>query len=586
MRLLVSVGALLLLFGLSGQTKASLIQITKEGSLQEQFDAHIKLFGLYDFDHVDSALISGLELVRIAEELDDNTLLGDAHKFLSIGYRGAGLFDQALVSSYIAIDYYEKANTEDKSGKIADIYHNMAWVFTFQEDYSKTASYFHKSIRLRTSGNRKDSVSLANSYTALGSFYYIYEPLYDSSEYYFLKAIDYMERLGIRREVIARAEAELANAYLFDKKFENADQLLKRLKNYHSDSVSGYIKIYITYLEGLEHHQKENYAEALALFEPVYDWLIASGNQHNETGINGLRKMIETAEKGGFYEKAYGYLSLLRQIERESIYKDRQRTTKALEIVNETKRKEQLIELQQDQISLQTQIITISLVGMGVILTLSLFLIRSRNKVKAKNDKIEMLMRELHHRVKNNLQVISSLLGLQSIKLQDAVAKQAVSEGKQRIKAMSLIHQKLYQQDEVSALNIEEYITALVNDLADSFGFRAKGEVRIEVPSMTLNADTSLPLGLIINELVTNALKYAYLDIEKPVLELKLITEEKHRFTLHIRDNGRGLPADFDLATAESFGLKLVNILIRQIDGTIRHEQRDGLEYMISFQSV
>jgi two-component system, sensor histidine kinase PdtaS len=585
MKQLFCFATLVLAFVLCGQTKISFLQITREGSLQEQFDAHIRLLDFYDYDNQDSALISSLKLVQIAKEIKSYDLLAEAHKSLSISYRGVGLYDYALTNSYRAIEYYDSANTENNRSKIADIYHNIGWILTYQEDFEKTAGYFHKAMDLRGLQTRTDSVNQAHSFDALGNFYFLYQDHFDSADYYLNLSIMWRKKLNVPLDEIARVQVELGHAYLLARNYDSAAALMKSIRDYPQDSISNYVQTYAKFLDGLLLHQRGDFQGALLHFEVVHSWLIESGNEHSDIGINALRQMVETAGKGKLHEKAFEYLSLLRTVERESIYKDRQRTTRALEVVNETGRKEQLIQIQEKQITLQNQIIWITLSGLGIILVLALFLLRSRKKVKTRNERIEILMRELHHRVKNNLQIISSLLGLQSMKLKDVVAKQAVSEGKQRIKAMSLIHQKLYQQNEVSALDIHEYITDLVNDLADSFGFRAKGEVKIDVPSMTLNADTSLPLGLIINELVTNSFKYAYDNVDRPILELKMIHKGNRDFLLVICDNGLGLPVDFDLANAESFGLKLVNILISQIGGTINCEQHEGLKYMISFQS-
>jgi two-component sensor histidine kinase len=225
-------------------------------------------------------------------------------------------------------------------------------------------------------------------------------------------------------------------------------------------------------------------------------------------------------------------------------------------------------------------------IGIGLVLLLSGFLFHSRNRVKHQNKRIENLMRELHHRVKNNLQVISSLLGLQSSRLQDASAKMAVEDGKQRIKAMSLIHQKLYIQDTISALNLQEYIHELVFGLADSFGIDDKKTLEVEVPAVEIDVDTALLLGLIVNELVTNSLKYAFKDVGQPILQLRLRKEGKRSFLMEIKDNGQGLPDGFDLQTAQSFGLRLVNILIQQLNGTLKHSQEDGLRYEIRFQAA
>ncbi|MEM9337804.1 MAG: sensor histidine kinase [Bacteroidota bacterium] len=234
--------------------------------------------------------------------------------------------------------------------------------------------------------------------------------------------------------------------------------------------------------------------------------------------------------------------------------------------------------LNQEQLIANQQVFLIVLISLLVVLvTLSVLLIYAFRNIRRKNEKIETLMRELHHRVKNNLQIISSLLGLQSLKLQDEKAKKAVIEGKGRIRAMSLIHQKLYQTDDIAILNFEEYLVNLTDEIATSYGYQQKVTILISVTEKTLDTDTTLPIGLIVNELVSNAFKYAFKKVESPKLSITLQhgnlprTTKDDRLELIISDNGSGLPDSFDLKKADSFGLKLVNLLTLQIKGVIEY---------------
>ena len=222
-----------------------------------------------------------------------------------------------------------------------------------------------------------------------------------------------------------------------------------------------------------------------------------------------------------------------------------------------------------------------SIVLILLVLGVVLFLFR---KIRLKNQQIETLMRELHHRVKNNLQVISSLLGLQSSKLQDASAQKAVEEGKERIRAMSLIHQKLYQQSDVSNVNLKEYLEALVAEITESYGFTNRADLQMHIAEVPMDVDTTMPLGLIVNELVSNAFKYAYGDIETPLLKLEVVEKANRQYQLLIKDNGKGLPMHFDFDKATSFGLKLVKLLVRQLGAKLEIDHNEGLEYKIEFR--
>ena len=204
-----------------------------------------------------------------------------------------------------------------------------------------------------------------------------------------------------------------------------------------------------------------------------------------------------------------------------------------------------------------------------------------------KNDKIETLMKELHHRVKNNLQVISSLLGLQSRKLKDESARIAVSEGNRRIRAMSLIHQRLYQDEHVTSLNMKDYLSDLVHDIARSHG-KSDVVLYVQVPLIEIDADTAMPLGLIVNELVNNAFKYAFEDFDKtPEISVVLDdgTHEDGMYRLTISDNGKGIDLEENTSDERSFGMKLVNLLItKQLKGALEVESGEGVTYHIKFK--
>ena len=288
----------------------------------------------------------------------------------------------------------------------------------------------------------------------------------------------------------------------------------------------------------------------------------------------------------GQFDSAYHLL--LKSTINERLMDFRKNTLKIseLNVKLRTTEKENKILLSEHQIDTQNKWLFIISILLFVLVMLLVVVGFAFNKIKSKNAKIETLMKELHHRVKNNLQIISSLLGLQSMKLKDETARKAVAEGKERIRAMSLIHQKLYQNDDFTSININEYITLLVGELQQSYGFKNKAEIIIEVPNLDLDADTTLPLGLIINELVSNAFKYAFQNNDNPVLELKITREPNRYLNLYIKDNGMGLPSDFVMENATSFGMKLVSLLAKQLKATLLINKEQGLAYLIKFQVI
>lgn len=201
-----------------------------------------------------------------------------------------------------------------------------------------------------------------------------------------------------------------------------------------------------------------------------------------------------------------------------------------------------------------------------------------------KNEYIGSLVRELHHRVKNNLQIVSSLLSLQSNRVADDKARLALEEGKTRVDAMAMIHQKLYMDNELASVNIEEYLGHLSASLANSFGYEARHvRTRVQLSNRSMDIDLAIPIGLIVNELITNAFKHAFRDVAQPEIHLALLEKQDH-LELTVADNGKGLQVPEGLESPGSFGMKLVQTLVEQVNGTMTIRQQPGTTYTIEIR--
>jgi len=203
-----------------------------------------------------------------------------------------------------------------------------------------------------------------------------------------------------------------------------------------------------------------------------------------------------------------------------------------------------------------------------------------RSLVKEK----ETLLKEIHHRVKNNMQVISSLLSLQAQKLEDQKAVQALKECQERIHSMALVHDKLYQQEALHRIEFSSYLRSLATQLFHAYQVDASLiQLRVEAEEISLNLNTAIPCGLIVNELVTNALKHAFSPGEKGELVISLQRGQKEGFVLAVKDNGRGLPEDLNLKKPDTLGLEIVHILVNQLGGKLQVKVDGGTEFRITF---
>ncbi|MBF0500669.1 MAG: MASE1 domain-containing protein [Candidatus Riflebacteria bacterium] len=196
----------------------------------------------------------------------------------------------------------------------------------------------------------------------------------------------------------------------------------------------------------------------------------------------------------------------------------------------------------------------------------------------------ETLLKEIHHRVKNNMAIVSSLLALQARRINDPVVKSIFEESQQRVKAMALVHEKIYQTKDLSFINFKNYIKSLISEIISLYQIDANViTAEINIDNIELDLESAIPCGLIINELLTNAFKYAYPGKTGGIVSV-CFTRNNDSYTLAIKDNGVGLPENFDYKDTKTLGLQLVNILTGQLNGTLQLKSDKGTEVIITFK--
>jgi PAS domain S-box-containing protein len=208
-------------------------------------------------------------------------------------------------------------------------------------------------------------------------------------------------------------------------------------------------------------------------------------------------------------------------------------------------------------------------------------------KIRASLREKEALLKEIHHRVKNNLQVVSSLLGLQSRVISDPTQRTMFEESQNRVYSMALLHESLYQSDNLSQINFPEYIGQLADHLFRSYGVTPdRIQLRTDFEPVALHMDAAVPCGLIINELLSNALKYAFPGGRSGEIRIGLHGLENSEIQLVIADNGIGLKNGVDWTTTRSLGLRLVRSLAQQLSATIEITSEMGMEVQLTFPAV
>lgn len=239
--------------------------------------------------------------------------------------------------------------------------------------------------------------------------------------------------------------------------------------------------------------------------------------------------------------------------------------------ISERKRIQEALELTKDELEKRVQERTAELT-------------ETNAKLAGLLNEKELLLKEVHHRVKNNLQVISSLLNLQSEYIKDPEALQVFAESRNRVRSMALIHEKLYQSHDLARIDFADYLRSLTRSLQSSFGRSSSGvQIAVDVDEVMLGVDAAVPCGLIVNELVTNCIKYAFPGNRAGEIRVSMERVEGPGLRLSVADNGVGFPKDVDFRNTNSLGMQIITTLAEQLDGTIHMSNGVGTRFDISF---
>jgi two-component sensor histidine kinase len=305
--------------------------------------------------------------------------------------------------------------------------------------------------------------------------------------------------------------------------------------------------------------------------------------------------LIDLYKKTGRYQQAFEFLENYETMQDSMISLEKSKTVQNLQTRYETEKKEAQIAAQQADLARSQKEKWGLAAGLAMLSGLAFLFWRQRRKTQAanlelaasnqeiaqKNQKLDLLMRELHHRVKNNLQLVSSLLRLQSRQVGDGAASAAIKAGQLRVEAMSLIHQRLYREEGITLVNMQEFTQDLVEKIAFAFGHRLEEmDVKIQFQPTDLDVDKAMPMSLILNELLTNSFKYAFGETARPMLQIGLV-QQGEMLLFHYADNGPGLPEN--AGGTGSFGSKLMASLSGQLGGQARQWNEGGARFELVF---
>ncbi|MFO7998603.1 MAG: histidine kinase dimerization/phosphoacceptor domain -containing protein, partial [Bacteroidales bacterium] len=378
------------------------------------------------------------------------------------------------------------------------------------------------------------------------------------------------------------------------------DRFDEALDDYHSNleksEEMGLTRYSLVSLANIGHvfTMQEKYEQAIPYTLKAIEIMNKTGNTKNLW--ENYMHVANSYEKLGRFEEALKYNKLHAEAYADFLRSSTERLESELLVKYETEKKQETISRQEAQIAQQrkVQILYISIAG---ILVMSLFgilktlhSIRKKRKalqalnlqLDAKNRQNELLMKEIHHRVKNNLELVKSLIALQCAQMEDSASKDAMVESQNRVQSMGIIHQKLYQGENLGGIEMKEYFINLSEGILDAFDAENKVKIECAMENLELDIDTAVPIGLIVNELLTNSLKYAFPENGKGMVKISLSQPDPGLLTLTVSDNGVG-KINGQQARGTGFGSQLIHLLTRQLNGEMTETTESGTSTRFRF---
>lgn len=544
-----------------------------------------------------------------------------------------------------AVIYYTKAfklaEKSDDYQAHAGILNNIGNIYYTQGKYADAIDYYSRSLKIREQKN--DTNGIAGSLHNLASIYHA-QGMMEEAEKLYLKSIALRENIGNKRGV-ALSYSHLGTLYLDLKKIEKSLAYQNKAIEIYSQIqdknglANAYSNLGNIYRELNENKKALDYFDkALILFTEVEDIkgqanlfiskgnLLISENKYAEA-INQLEKgkllseqfelsenkrkayisLADAYEKTNDFKKAFNYNKLYNLLkdslnnselagkltEIQKRYED-DAHHKQIEVLQKEKENQEL-KIKQD--NNRITILIISLIALTAITLLVVVSNRHKQKtnqilttqnediLRQRNEK-EVLLKEIHHRVKNNLQVINSLLRLQSAMIDDPKVVALFDDCQTRVRSMALIHDKLYSIKDLSSIQVKDYIENLTGSLIDTYGLKTKVDLNLDIHPVSFTVDTLIPLGLLLNEIISNSLKYAFKNLDSGYIQVSLKPINNQQLELLISDNGEGFSNNIFNSPQNSLGIELIKAFVDQLEGTIEKLNVTGTAYRIVFQNI
>jgi len=572
---------------LCAQTTKSNFDSTLRIILQEKNDT-ARLRQLIYLDATNLAPRQNIQLYQVALSealtLRNDTMAAKAYILMAHSYGALDDYPLALKNYLNALSIAEKNNNYLQQ---AGVYDDMAWLYTTNKtsaNLDKATEYVNKGLAIAVKYKlQQEEVSL------LGELAVIYDMKKQPQKAIETYRTAISKASAVDQEIQQELISNLGIAYKNTKQYDSAMAQYKTglaIATKFGDEYG--IMVIIDNMANL-YYEMGQYNQSITL---ALDAINRSYKEDYATVRMDMYDCLKKVyDKQGNYKEAFAYSEKLMAVKDSVFDKEKSAQLKDMDEKYQTELKDKQINQQQGQISFNKNLNIVLGSGALALLLIACFIYvnmrktarlnatisKQRDELAKQSNTLSVMMKELHHRVKNNLQIVSSLLNLQSMRLSDEDAVKAVKESRERVQAMSLIHQRLYKTDDITGINMHEYIKDLTDFLAASYGYR-QGDIVIDldIEEEAVDVDQALPIGLILNELLTNAFKYAYAGIKQPRLDIGLKNAGSN-ITLTVKDNGKGInPASWTMPQAGSFGRQLVKALCGQLRAKEHLEIADG----------
>lgn len=597
--------------------KLAINYFEQAGNIQQKAASLQMLGDLYNINGSSYLALQQLQAALDAYSLIHYPQVQGIYCLMGFIYSRLREYNKALEKEFLALKTAESVG--DSSMQLCEIYNYLGEIHLALTDREKAINYYEKAREIAT--NHNDTFTIYLTTANIGNCWIaLNKPL---------KALEQLNVISSTKELPNNVSIDYQisrcyiGAYSALRQFENARPYVNKLLHL-ADKLTNENTIIGIYTVAIRFYILDGEIDEANKYLDKHDEIATRLNNFYYLASNQkLRFMMDTTQHN--YSAATAHLLEYNRLNDSSSAQAKNSQIAQLQVQFETEQKEKDIlvkdqniqlltkqsQLQQAKIQKDDIIRNATIVGAAMLL-LVLILVYSRYILKQKNNRQlqqqqqqinkqnislqalvgeqskligekEWLIKEIHHRVKNNLQIVMSLLNSQSAYIDNESALTAIHDSQHRVHAMSLIHQKLYNSENLSSIDMSFYIRELVSYLRDSFNSGQRIRFEVNIAPLEMDVSQAVPLGLILNEAITNSIKYAFPNGRKGVVTISLLETESNHYLLNISDDGIGMPSGFDKKKPGSLGMSLMAGLSEDLEGNFSIENGNGTSIKISF---